>query len=314
MFHLKAIQQLDNIHVIAVSDLNKTRMDEVQSICDIAEGYADYKMLLEDESVEAVAINTPPNLHAAMIKDALEAGKHILCEKPLARTVEECEEIRDLKTKLGLVILPAHNYVFTPSLTQMKKILDDETLGEITGIDVAFENLLKSYRSQTDFRQDTDKGILEDVLPHILSVVYPLAGHVDEVTSVNWWCKNYDVCDNVHTELVAKKDIPISASMSWTKIRPRFSITVEGENGSLFTDLMLGPYKLESVIDDKTSTWDEKGLGWYLDLIQFKHPSFKNQYKHFHHLVKEMGAPMITIDDEINILETIIMVSRKMGV
>jgi predicted dehydrogenase len=196
----------------------------------------------------------------------------------------------------------------------MKKILDDETLGEITGIDVAFENLLKSYRSQTDFRQDTDKGILEDVLPHILSVVYPLAGHVDEVTSVNWWCKNYDVCDNVHTELVAKKDIPISASMSWTKIRPRFSITVEGENGSLFTDLMLGPYKLESVIDDKTSTWDEKGLGWYLDLIQFKHPSFKNQYKHFHHLVKEMGAPMITIDDEINILETIIMVSRKMGV
>ena len=185
-------------------------------------------------------------------------------------------------------------------------------IGEITSINVAFENLLKSYRSQTDFREHTGNGVVEDVLPHILSVVCPFTGHIRDVKSLKWWCKDYEVCDNMETEMETERGVEVNAKLSWTKLRPRFSVAVNGENGRLYTDLMINPYKLEATVDGKTTSMKEKGIKWYLDLVQFKHPSFENQYRHFYELVKEHASPVITIDDEINILETIEKISGQM--
>ena len=138
-------------------------------------------------------------------------------------------------------------------------------------------------------------------------------GHIKDVGSVHWWCKEYDVCDNLDTELVSERGVQINAAMSWTKLRQRFSIKVTGEKGDMYTDLMTGPYKLDITVGGMTQSWNEKGITWYLDMVQFKHPSFKNQYQHFYKLVKEDATPIITIDDEINMVETMKQVSEKMG-
>ena len=312
MFHLKAIQKLEEIMVTAISDISEERMNDVQSEFGTSVTYLDYRQLLEDKRVEAVAINTPPRFHESMVLEALDNGKHVLCEKPLAESVEGCKKIRETQEATELAVLPAHNYVFSPSLEQMKRLLSENSIGEITSIDIAFENLLKSYRSQTDFREHTENGVLEDVLPHILSVVHPISGHIRDVRSLKWWCKHYKVCDNMETEFESENGVKINAHLSWTKLRPRFSVAVNGENGRLSTDLMLNPFKLEATVGGKTTTIKERGVKWYLDLVQFKHPSFENQYKHFFRLVKEQASPAITIDDEINILETIEKISKQM--
>ena len=313
MFHLKAIEQIDKISVTALSDINEERMSNLAESCGATETYLDYRKLLSDPDVDAVAVNTPPRFHEAIVLDALYAGKHVLCEKPLAESLEGCYKIKAAQQETGLTVMPAHNYAFTPSLIEMIGRVQGGAIGDITSIDVAFENLLKSYRSQTDFRETRGDGVLEDVLPHILSVLYPLAGHIQGIGPVHWWCKDYDVCDNLDTELVSEKGVQINAAMSWTKLRPRFSVQVTGEHGDMYTDLMIGPYKLDITVGGRTTTWKEKGISWYLDLVQFKHPSFKKQYQHFYQLVKEAASPMITVDDEINMLETMNKVSEKMG-
>jgi len=312
MFHLKAIQQLEKVDVLAVADVNENRMNEIKKTVGAPIGYLNYRQLLESDDVEAVVINTPPTLHEAMVLDALKAGKHVLCEKPLANSIEGCLRVKELKNKSGLVVLPFHNYAFTPSLIQMKKYVQANSLGNILKIEVIFENLLKSYRSHMDFRENTKEGIVDDVLPHILSVVYPIVGHVERVSFVNYWCKEYDVCDNLETGLIASNDILINSAMSWTKMRPRFSVRVDGEKGNLHTDLMINPYKLNITIHGKTTTWKDKGMRWYLDMVQFKHPSFKNQYEHFYQLIKEGGDPMFTVEDEINMIETKAKILEKM--
>ena len=313
MFHLKAIDQIDEISVTGLSDVNEERMGEMEESCGSPDTYLDYRDLLSDPDIDAVAVNTPPRFHAPIVLDALNAGKHVLCEKPLAETLEDCYKIREVQQGTGLTVLPAHNYAFTPSLVEMIKHMRTGVIGEISSVDVAFENLLKSYRSQTDFRETMEDGVLVDVLPHILSVLYPLVGHIKEIGPVHWWCKEYDVCDNMTAELLSGRGVPIDAAMSWTKLRQRFSIKVIGEKGYMYTDLMMGPYKLDIIVDGQTTTWNEKGITWYLDLVQFKHPSFKNQYQHFYQLVKEDTTPMVTLDDEINMLETMKQVSDKMG-
>ena len=313
MFHLRAIDQIQGISVTALSDINEERMNNIAESCGAPATYPDYTELLSDPDVDAVAVNTPPRLHEAIVLDALNAGKHVLCEKPLAESLEGCYKIRETQMETGLAVLPAHNYVFTPSLNEMINRFKSGAIGEITGIDVVFENRLKFYRSQTDFREKMEDGVLEDVLPHILSVLYPFVGRIKDVGSVHWWCKEYDVCDNMTAELLSGRGVPIDAAMSWTKLRQRFSIKVIGEKGYMHTDLMMGPYKLDIIVDGQTTTWNEKGITWYLDLVQFKHPSFKNQYQHFYQLVKEDTTPMVTLDDEINMLETMKQVSDKMG-
>jgi predicted dehydrogenase len=184
-------------------------------------------------------------------------------------------------------------------------------MGEITGIRVAFTNNLRLYRSETDFRQTKGNGVVEDVLPHILSVVQPLVGHINTVGSVDWWCKDYDVCDNMKARLRAG-NVFVDAHLSWTSFRQRFMVSVDCENGRLFSDLMMNPYKLEVSLNGKQETISEKGISWYIDLIRFKHPSFKNQYHHFNQLIEAKIPPKLTIDDEINILETMKLVSDNM--
>ena len=312
MFHMKAIEQLDEITVTALSDISEKRMNEIQKSCDATETYTDYRDLLADPAVEAVAVNTPPRFHEAIVLDALRSGKHVLCEKPLSNTVEGCVKIKELQNETGIRVLPAHNYAFTPSLAKIISYVNEGTIGQVTGVQVSFENLLKSYRSQTDFRENIGNGVVDDVLPHVLSVVYPIIGHIEEVESIDWLCKDYEVCDNMDAKLVSNSSIPVIASMSWTKLRPRFSLTVNGEKGRLYSDLMMDPFKVELKTGDKTSTWNEKGISWYLDLMKFRHPSFRNQYRHFYDLILNGGSPMITLDDEINMLEVMGKVSGMM--
>ncbi len=102
----------------------------------------------------------------------------MLCEKPLAQTVEGCERIKEAKE--DLVVLPAHNYVYTPALYRMEEKVKQGAIGEVKYVKLNFENNLGMYGSKTDFRTKDPRGIVEDVMPHILSVAGIVAGQARE--------------------------------------------------------------------------------------------------------------------------------------
>jgi predicted dehydrogenase len=86
--------QADNISVAAVSDVYQRRVNRAKDICK-GEGYLDYRNLLERKDIDAVLIATPDHWHARISIDAMEAGKHVYCEKPLTHTVEQALQVRD---------------------------------------------------------------------------------------------------------------------------------------------------------------------------------------------------------------------------
>jgi predicted dehydrogenase len=87
--------------------------------------------LLDDDGVRAVAVLSPVDLHREQTLEALAAGKHALIEKPVASTLGEVQEIESAARESGLVCMPAHNYIYAPSLRQTKQLLDDGALGRI---------------------------------------------------------------------------------------------------------------------------------------------------------------------------------------
>lgn len=310
MFHLKAIDVVEEVRVTALADTSQSQLDEAQRKSKAKSLYLDYLELLQDPQVDAVAVNTPPKLHEEMVLQALRHGKHVLCEKPLALSVEGCEKIKQLQEETGLVVLPGHNYAFTPSLMKMEELIKDKKVGELETLSVYFENYLKSYGSRTDFRIHKENGLVEDVLPHILSVSNIIAGRATSVNDVSWWCSSYDVCDNMVAKLHTSKGAVLDCRLSWTRMIPRFKIEYKGTKGKISTDLMINPYSVTVETENGKEKHTDRGLDWYLDLVQLKHPSFVNQYRYFEQLTKSETHPRITIEDEISIIKMIEQVSQ----
>lgn len=309
MFHLKAIEVVKGFSVAAVADMDESRMEEVRDKCGAARGCLEYGELLADPDVDAVVINTPPRFHEDMVVEALEAGKHVLCEKPLSRSVEGCERIMEAQGDGGLVVMPLHNYSFTPALETAEKILGAGEIGKMTKISLGFDNNLRSYGSRTDFRLEERYAIVEDIFPHVLSVVHVLVDSPLSVRDAFGWSRSYKVVDNLSVSLWADL-VEVECDMNWTSLIPRFSIEVEGDGGSLSLEPMKFPYKVTVRTTRGERTEDKPGLGKYLDVARLRHPAFRRQYEHFAAVVGGSEEPRFTVEHEVEMLRLMDRVVR----
>jgi predicted dehydrogenase len=121
----------------------------------------DLDTALADPRVEAVAIATPPRTHYALVRRALEAGKHVLVEKPLARTTAEAAELIALADVLGQVLMPGHTFLYSPSVNKVRSLIEQDVVGEIYFVTSSRMNLGL-------YQQD---GVVLDLAPHDLSIL-----------------------------------------------------------------------------------------------------------------------------------------------
>lgn len=121
----------------------------------------DLDVALADPRIEAVAIATPPHTHYSLVSRALEAGKHVLVEKPLARTADEAASLIALSDKLGRVLMPGHTFVYSPSVNKVREMIHADELGEVYFVTSSRMNLGL-------YQQD---GVVLDLAPHDLSIL-----------------------------------------------------------------------------------------------------------------------------------------------
>ena len=121
----------------------------------------DLDVALADPGLEAVAIATPPHTHYELVGKALEASKHVLVEKPLARTSAEAAELMTLAKDLGLVLMPGHTFLYSPPVTKIRNLIQEGVLGDIHFVTSSRMNLGKYQRD----------GVVLDLAPHDLSIL-----------------------------------------------------------------------------------------------------------------------------------------------
>jgi predicted dehydrogenase len=122
---------------------------------------ADFDRVLEDPSIEAVVIATAPRTHFALGRRALEAGKHVLVEKPMARTTSEARELITLARGSGRVLMPGHTFVYSPAVQLVRELIHDGVVGDVYFVTSSRMNLGK-------YQHD---GVLCDLAPHDLSIL-----------------------------------------------------------------------------------------------------------------------------------------------
>jgi len=126
----------DNIRVVAISDCYKSRITRAINICKEksyeASGFMDYRKLLEQKDIDAVLIATPDHWHSKISIDAMDAGKHVYCEKPLTLTVEQALEVRNAVKRYNKVLQVGPNYTADDQFWKAKDIIQSGRVGKVT--------------------------------------------------------------------------------------------------------------------------------------------------------------------------------------
>ena len=129
--HLPALKNIPDAEVIAACDIKEDALDKACEQYEIKNKFTDYKKLLEMDEIDVVHVCTPNISHCPIAIDSLKAGKHVLCEKPIARNVEEAQQIVDVVSKVKNKFMVAQCIRFTSEAECLKRFIDAGDLGDI---------------------------------------------------------------------------------------------------------------------------------------------------------------------------------------
>lgn len=158
-----------------VSDLSASRREAASQLYPSVTTVETIEPVLADPGVDLVVVATPPSTHAEIAIRALEAGKHVLVEKPLAVSAEEADRICEVARRVNRRVFVDHTFVFTPAVRKMCSLAHDNYLGRLLYYDSTRINLGL-------FQRDVD--VIWDLLPHDLSILdYLLGGKMPTAVS-----------------------------------------------------------------------------------------------------------------------------------
>jgi xylose dehydrogenase (NAD/NADP) len=175
---LEGARETDRADVIAVASRDTGRAQAYARDHAIERAYGSYEALLEDSDVEAVYIPLPNSMHFEWTLRALEAGKHVLCEKPFSRHSEEVERAFDVADSAGLVLSEGFMWRHNPQTATISELLAEGAIGRLRVVRVAMSFQLAAVHGATDVRlqPELDGGALMDVGCYCVSAIRLLAG------------------------------------------------------------------------------------------------------------------------------------------
>jgi predicted dehydrogenase len=161
-------------HLRWICDLNPATLETLSRRHPAARTTTDFDELLGDPDLDAIAIVTPVTTHYRLARLAVEAGKHVFVEKPLANSSTEALDLIDRAEQAGVVLMPGHTFLYSPPVMKIKELLDANALGELYFISMSRVNL---------GLHQPDVSVVWDLGPHDFSILRYWLGELPESVS-----------------------------------------------------------------------------------------------------------------------------------
>lgn len=134
--HIEVLRHIKNVDVVAVCDVDEARATSIAQKYSIKQTYTDFHNLVANEAVNLISIAAPPEWHKPIVHAAIDAGKHIWCEKPLALNVNDAREMLASARSKKIVHAVDFEMRFLPALAYAKELIDEDYLGPLLRVDV----------------------------------------------------------------------------------------------------------------------------------------------------------------------------------
>jgi len=136
--HLDALRGLPDVLTAGLCDLSATMAEATAEEFGVSAWFTDHHRMLEELRPDVVHITTPPRSHVPLAIDALEAGAHVLVEKPLALDRDDFDKLQSLAQASGLLLIEDYNYLFNPPVQRILELIETGRLGEVVHVDALF--------------------------------------------------------------------------------------------------------------------------------------------------------------------------------
>lgn len=243
---IPAIHAISNSRVLAIASSKEQRAREVALRFGVERFYSDYQALLDDPDIDVVYIALPNHLHREWTVRAAAAGKHILCEKPLAMYAAECSEMINACQQAHVLLMEAVMYRFHPRILFLKQMLAARELGDIRFLHAAFSfnfNAPGNYRAYKQF----GGGALLDVGSYCVNVARWLIGS-EPVSSQGVSSYNQRSID-LHTSAILRFSEDVSAHIQSSFMAAEHQvIEVVGTTGAITAPLAFTAWRDDTTI------------------------------------------------------------------
>ncbi|HXK15070.1 MAG TPA: Gfo/Idh/MocA family oxidoreductase [Gaiellaceae bacterium] len=221
------------VDLVGVASRDQQRAEEYAKQWDIPRAYGSYEALLADPEIEAVYISLPNSMHCEWSIKSVEAGKHVLCEKPLSRHPNEVEEAFDAADKAGRLLSEAFMYRHNPQTKRVKQLVDEGAIGELRVVRSVFSYSLYD-EDNIRLRTDVEGGALMDVGCYNVSGSRLVGGEPEHVLGEAWYGPSGT--DWVFSGALRFPGNVIGLFHCGTALPNQDELEVIGSEGSLFLD------------------------------------------------------------------------------
>jgi predicted dehydrogenase len=282
--HLTRWAEVSGARIAAVCDLDPAVAMRVATEFD-SEAHTDWHSLLEMRGLDIVDICTPPNEHAAIALHALENNLHVLCEKPLARTVEEARAMVEKAEEVNRKLMTAFCHRFHPPIVFAKELIDNDDLGRI----VMFRSRFSGHMDGLEERWFSDPevaggGALLDTAIHSIDLFRYLVGEVESATGkLSTFNPKLKVEDSAAVVLQSEKGALGVIESSWSTLGGKNVVELYGTAGACFVDYDTGKIQFKTADMAVWETREEGGSD-----------RFQREISHFADAVRGLQPLIVT--------------------
>jgi predicted dehydrogenase len=303
----------EEAEVVAVASPTPGHAAELGKRFGIPRVFTDYRRMLCERDIEMVTIAAPNALHARMTRDCAEAGKHVVCEKPLGMTIEECEDMIAVCREHGVLLMYAEELFFTPKYVKAKEMADQGAFGKVYLV----KQSEKHFGPHSPWFWDVERsggGVMMDMGCHGIAFCYWLYGR-SPIKTVQCQMGTY-----VHRDKTLGEDNAICIlefenggvgliEDSWAR-RGGMDDKVEvyGSEGVTYADLHMG---------NALPTYSENGYGYAVEKApttkgwswpvfeELWNYGFPQEMRHFARCVRGKEQPQATGEDGLVVMEAL---------
>lgn len=290
--HIAAYKGIDGVEIAAATDVD---LERAVKVAGKAHAYTDVNQMLSSEKLDGVSVCTPPKFHKDVVCTALNAGVHVLCEKPLAMNAKEGREMVECAQKAGKLLITAFCHRFHEPVVKARQMIQTGKIGKV----VAFRNRFggRADMTQVWFSNPdiSGGGTIPDTSVHSIDLFRYLVGDPVKVAGyIETTDRRYKVEDASTIMLQTTDGAMGTIEASWSTPGSANVIEIYGTDGAIVIDYTLPHLK---VMEAGKNEWQE---------IPNENPDrFRDQAKHFVDCVTNGSKPIVDGTDGLRAMEII---------
>lgn len=299
------LHQIPDCDLAVVCDLDSARLAEVERFYPTTATTTDYQDILTDSAINAVVIATPVPTHYSLTRQALQAGKHVLVEKPLAMSTAEAQELIEVAARQNRILMVGHTFEYNPAVQKIKELVTTGKIGQLYYIYCTRVNL---------GRVQSQLNALWSIAPHDISILlYLMESLPVEVSARGATYLNSAVEDVVFVDLVFPDNVTAHVHASWLDPSKVRKMTIVGSQKMIIYDDVASEGKVK-VYDKGVYRKGDEIYGEFqyklhsgdihIPRIEMTEP-LRNECAHFVECIKEGRRPLTDGENGLRVVQVL---------